>query len=109
MSRNELPFDSNARKLLVRRILEGSPDKSVDYAPDSRYDAEKRCAVVGPLTVQIHEILARHSRLWALEQRTRVNPAEHEGKAQWLVQMRQADAEIKRFVSGHRLTTGHAA
>lgn len=103
MSRPENPFDSNARKLLLRRILEGSPDKTVNYAPDYREGQP------GPLTIQISQILRRHANLWALEQRTRVNPSENDGRAQWLEQMRQADAEIKRFIAGHRLTTGHAA
>jgi hypothetical protein len=98
-------WDRNASQLLRRRILEGSPDKTVNYAPDSRYGSP-----AGPLTVQIDRILRQHAALWAQDMR------EHEqlgvsmdGKAAFLLHMREADAEIKRFIEGHRLATGAAA
>lgn len=108
MSARDQDFDRNARSLLMRRIFEGSPT-GVNYAPDSRYDPETRCNVDGPLTLQIAEILRRHAQLWALEQRTRVNPTESGGRAEWFEHMRQADAEISRFVASHKLTSGAAA
>ena len=96
-------FDANARKLLLHRLLQGSPN-GVDYSPDYRNGAP------GPLTVQISKILRAHAALWANDMR------EHQelgvgmdGKAAWLLHMREADAEINRFLAGHRLTTGHAA
>jgi len=97
-------FDRNARKLLRLRVSEGSPN-GVNYAPDSRYDAEKRCAVVGPLTIQISKILNRHAKLWAARMRDEAGSID--GRAAWLEEMREADAEIRRFTSGH--TVGHGA
>lgn len=99
-------WDRNAAKLLRLRILEGSPDKTVNYAPDSKYGSP-----VGPLTVQIDQILRRHAALWAQQQRELLpGPISADiGKAAWLLQMREADAEIKRFVGGHTLGHGAAA
>lgn len=99
---NDLDFDSNARKLLMHHILAGSKN-GVDYAPDFRNGAP------GPQSIQIVKILRHHAQLWALEMRTRVNVSAEIGRTEWLVHMRQADAEIKRFLAGHRLTTGAAA
>jgi hypothetical protein len=97
-------FDRNARSLLMRRILEGSPDKSIDYAPDFRNGAP------GPLTVQISKILRAHAALWANDMREHQQlGVAMDGKAAWLLHMREADAEIQRFIAGHRLTTGQAA
>jgi hypothetical protein len=93
-------WDRNAAKLLRLRILEGSPDTTVNYAPDVRYGSGP-----GPLTVQIDQILRRHAELWALEMREVHGEAmtAEAGKVAWLLQMREADAEIKRFLAGHTL------
>jgi hypothetical protein len=93
-------WDRNAAKLLRLRILEGSPDASVNYAPDARYGAGP-----GPLTVQIDQLLRRHADLWAQSQRELHGDAisAEAGKVAWLLQMREADAEIKRFLAGHKL------
>lgn len=91
-------FDANARKLLLRRILEGSPDKAINYAPDVRNGQ------VGPLTIQISKILRQHAALWALEMRTRVNATPEVGRVEWLVHMRHADSEIKRYLANHHIT-----
>jgi hypothetical protein len=99
-------WDRHAAQLLRRRVMDGSPH-GVNYAPDTRYDADKRCNVTGPLTVQIDEILRRHASLWAQQMRELGDPPAHEAKAAWLAHMREADAEIKRFVAGH--TVGHGA
>jgi hypothetical protein len=99
-------FDRNARQLLMRRILEGSPT-GVNYAPDSHYDAAKRCNVQGPLTLQIAQILARHSKLWAAGMRERGQTTAEDSRVAWLLEMREADAEITRFLAGH--TIGHGA
>lgn len=101
---SEQTFDDNARKLLLHRILEGSPDKSVNYSPDFRNGSP------GPQCVQISKILRAHARLWANDMREHAElGVGMDGKAAWLLHMREADAEIKRFLAGHRLTTGHAA
>jgi len=96
-------WDRNAAKLLRRRIFEGSPDASVNYAPDSRYGAGP-----GPLTVQITEILRRHADLWAYERRRDESPVRDGGREAWLLQMRLADCEIKRLLAGHTLSRGAA-
>jgi hypothetical protein len=95
--------------------MDGSPH-GVNYAPDTRYDADKRCNVTGPLTVQIDEILRRHANLWAQERRehelvgtSTAGQELEEGRAAWLQHMREADAEIKRFVASHKLGHGAAA
>jgi hypothetical protein len=103
---NDHDFDRNANSLLRLRIAEGSPN-GVNYAPDSRYDDTKRCVVTGPLTMQISKILNRHAKLWAQGMRDRGQTTSADGKAAWLAEMREADAEIKRFVDGH--TMGHGA
>lgn len=101
-------FDRNASQLLRHRIAEGSPN-GVNYAPDSKYDPAKRCAVVGPLTIQISKILRRHSLLWANDMREHASIDVHlDGKAAWLEHMREADAEIGRYLANHHLTTGAA-
>ncbi len=95
-------FDANSRKLLMHRILEGSPDKAVDYSPDFRNGAP------GPLTIQISKILRQHAGLWANDMREHAQLGVGlDGKQAWLLHMREADAEIKRFIAGHR--TGHGA
>lgn len=99
-------FDRNARMLLRHRVSEGSPN-GVNYAPDSRYDDVKRCVVTGPLTIQIDRILRRHAMLWAQNMRDAPPASSDIGKRAWLEQMREADAEIKRFTAGH--TVGHGA
>lgn len=97
-------FDRNARQLLLRRLFEGSPN-GVDYAPDARPGAPP-----GPLTIQISKILRQHAALWANDMREHAELGDGvDGKAAWLLHMREADAEIKRLIAGHRLTTGHAA
>lgn len=101
-------FDRNARQLLRLRISEGSPN-GVDYAPDSKYDEAKRCAIAGPLTIQIDKILRRHAALWAQHMRDEPPPDTATGKSAWLAEMREADAEIKRFIGGHTLGHGAAA
>jgi hypothetical protein len=105
---NAHDFDRNAGQLLRLRIAEGSPN-GVNYAPDSRYDEAKRCAVVGPLTIQIDKILRRHAKLWA--QSMRDNPPQDSatGKAAWLAEMREADAEIKRYLAGPTFKSGACA
>lgn len=105
---NDHDFDRNAGQLLRHRIAEGSPN-GVDYAPDSRYDDTKRCVVTGPLTLQISKILNRHAKLWALSMRDRGQTTAADGKAAWLAEMREADAEIKRYLAGHTLGHGAAA
>ncbi len=98
-------WDRNAAKLLRLRICEGSPDKTVNYAPDSKYGQP-----AGPLTIQIDEILRRHAALWAQYMREReLREAASIGKEAWLLAMREADAEIKRFLAGHRMGHGAAA
>jgi hypothetical protein len=101
-------FERNARQLLRLRVAEGSPN-GVNYAPDTHYDPAKRCAVVGPLTIQILKILRRHASLWALEMRTKVNPTSEDGRIEWLGRMREADAEIKRYLAGPTFSPGAAA
>lgn len=96
-------WDRNASQLLRRRIFEGSPDKAVSYAPDWIAATATQPGRPGPLSLQICDILRRHADLWALEMRTRVNPSAEGGRIDWLVQMREADAEIKRFLAGHKL------
>ena len=96
-------FDSNARKLLFRRLLEGSPDKTLNYAPDHVGRDP------GPLTIQITKILSRHSKLWADTMRRAGAMTAEQGKAAWLEEMREADAEIKRFLAWHTLGHGAAA
>jgi hypothetical protein len=94
-------WDRNAAKLLRLRILGGSPDPTVNYAPDARYGSP-----VGPLTVQIDEILRRHAALWAQDMREHcaLSPGiRMDGEATWARHMREADAEIKRFLAGHKL------
>jgi len=99
-------FDRNARQLLRLRVSEGSPN-GVNYAPDSRYDETKRCVVTGPLTIQISKILNRHAKLWAARMRDEAGTVD--GRAAWLEEMREADAEIHRFISGHKIGHGAAA
>jgi hypothetical protein len=101
-------FDRNARSLLRLRISEGSPS-GVNYAPDSHYDDTKRCVVCGPLTIQIDRILRRHAKLWAQNMRDMPPADSAAGKAAWLAEMREADAEIKRYLAGHTLGHGAAA
>lgn len=98
-------FDANARKLLFRRLLEGSPN-GVNYAPDAQAHGEP-----GPLTIQIAQILRRHSRLWAQDMRDHQQLAGEilDGKKAWLEHMRAADAEVKRLIAGHTLGHGAAA
>jgi hypothetical protein len=97
-------FDANSRKLLMRRIFEGSPDKSVNYAPDFRN------GVAGPLTVLIAKTLRQHAALWAHDMReSRKLGVEIDGKRAFADHMREADEEIKRLVAGANLTTGAAA
>lgn len=97
-------WDRNAAKLLRLRICEGSPDKSVNYAPDTKYGQP-----AGPLTVQIDVILRRHADLWAYNMRRAETPSRDEGRAAWLLEMRLADAEILRLLAGHKLGHGAAA
>lgn len=98
-------WDRNARRLLLRRIFEGSPDKSVDYAPDNG----------GALTIQLGTILRNHAGLWAQDMREQLgmgqahtSDADH-GRVAWLQRMREADAEIKRYLAGPTFKPGAAA
>lgn len=99
-------WDHNASKLLRRRLFEGSP--FVNYAPDTHYGASSP----GPLTIQITEILRRHADLWAHTMRNAQQSDQLSavfGRSTWLEQMREADAEVKRLVEGHKIGHGAAA
>ncbi len=96
-------WDRNASKLLRRRIFEGSPDNAVNYSPDWIQATAFEPGRPGPLTVQILEVLRRHADLWAQTMRERPDRSMQEGEASWRLEMREADAEIKRFVAGHKL------
>lgn len=102
-------WDHNASRLLRRRIFEGSPDKAVNYSPDWIVATSAEPARPGPLCVQIADILRRHADLWAYNMRREELPSRDEGRSAWLTEMRLADCEIKRLITGHRLSTGHAA
>jgi hypothetical protein len=107
VSKQKDGWDRNASQLLRRRISEGSPDRSISYAPDVKYGAPP-----GPLTVQIDELLRRHADLWAHTMRTAQQSDQASavfGRSTWLEQMRQADAEIKRLIAGHKVGHGAAA
>lgn len=102
-------WDRNASSLLRRRIFEGSPDPAVNYAPDTHYDSAKHCNVTGPLTVQIGDILLRHADLWAQGMRENPHRSVQEARSCWRLAMREADAEIKRYVAGPTFKPGAAA
>jgi hypothetical protein len=96
-------WDENAGRLLRRRLFEGSPDSTVDYAPDFRNGQP------GPLTIQINRILREHAGLWAQRMRESTPATQESGRASWLLEMREADAAIKRHAASAKLTTGAAA
>lgn len=102
-------FDANSRRLLLRRLYEGSPDKSVNYSPDWIAATSSSPGRPGPLSVQIADILQRHAKLWAHNMRVDPPASSELGKSAWLLEMREADGEIKRYLANHHLTTGHAA
>lgn len=97
----ENPFDSNARKLVLRHMLEAK--SGINFAPDTTPEMLK-AGRTGPHTLQISKILRQHALLWAHDMR------EHEqlgvgmdGKAAWAAHMREAEAEVLRYMANHHL------
>lgn len=93
------------RQHLMRAALKGTRD----YAPDQTPELSKR-GQVGPLSAQVSRILQHHVDIWAADARAATDAEiEHDENGSWRACIAAADAEIDRFLAGHKLGHGAAA
>lgn len=92
-------WQTDANKRLLSFVLTADR-RGRDYAPDARYDATLRCIVNGPKTTHIADVLARWAGMWAQDMReAKAAGVEINAEDQWLTNMREADAEIDRYIA----------
>jgi hypothetical protein len=93
----------------MRRILEGSPN-GANYSPDWIAATSSSPGGPGPKSLVVASILRRHAALWANDMREHAElGVGMDGKAAWLLHMREADAEINRYLAGPTFKAGAAA
>lgn len=92
------------RKHLMRAVTLGK-----NFAPDTTLELMKR-GQTGPVSAQISKIFQHHADCWAADMReAKGAQIDFDAEAAWVATMREAEAEVGRFLAGHKLTTGAAA
>ena len=77
--------------------------ESITRVSDNEYDVVLT-AKVGPVSAQISEIFQRHADLWAADMREAASNRETcDVDATWTATMREAEAEVGRFIAGHSM------
>lgn len=93
---NRDTWDTDAAKRLTAHIVR----RAADFAPDSHYDATTRRVIPGPTTMHIAGVLKRWADMWAQDMReARTYGFDVDQDAQWAANMREADAEISRYLA----------
>lgn len=93
---NRDTWETDAAKRLLAYMIR----RAADLAPDSRYDAAARKVAPGPLTIHIADVLKRWAGMWAQDMReARAHGFDVDQDAQWLANMREAEAEISRYLA----------
>jgi hypothetical protein len=107
-------WDTAANSHLLNYITRGLVEKTIHgikaardancYAPDSRFDAAKRCAVPGPETIARTAILTKWKNVWARDMREdrELYDGKLDGKRAWADCMAKAEAEIDALIAAER-------
>lgn len=105
-------WDTAANLLLLGYVTDGWPAKvrgmrgvpmrdAGRYAPDSPYDAQKRCVSIGPVTKERTAILVKWKNAWARDMREDRDLYEGklDGKQSWAECMARAEGEIDAILA----------
>jgi hypothetical protein len=92
-----------AKARLQSHLMRGTM-RGRNYSPDQTYDLSKR-GHCGPHSACIAEIMQRWADMWAQDMReAEASALDVDAGAQWLANMREADAEVDRYLNANKLT-----
>lgn len=93
-------WQGDARKRLLAHLV----TTTRDYSPDTSYEQLKR-GHAGPHSVAIGKVLDRWAAMWAADMRESQRAGiELDANAEWTRCIREADAEIGRYMANNHLT-----